>query len=352
MPLLFLLVTSCEIGDEMISYDEKLVVFGSIRGGFPMLEPVRLSRSAEITEDAEPTELYINDADLFISSGGETIPLASAADLCDGCYLADQSFVFQSGETYTLHATHNGKEVSATTTVPPAFELSSPTDFEFLCYNESLPVPTVEVDNALFLPGSFLPLPDMSRVTDVVYRFGGCYTESFASFPLFGLEFSDEDLSTLRLTVLALEADEFGPEPFVDADKDGQFDIDSETWTDLNENGIYDSSYVNVIYDTSLASIVWKEPYLRDEFNNPYRMNPYVWNVSSTPLAMNWLLFNYWGLTLVAVESTDKAYYDYWSGDPFGENQYQLADSNIEGGYGVFYSTSPQFFFVNIVPEP
>lgn len=349
--LALLSLLGCEFEDEKIVYADRLVVFGGIRANSPMLEPVRVSRSAEITEDVEAKDLYIDDADLFITSGEEIVHLASVRETCAGCYLPDSSVVYESGETYTLHVSYNGQEVTASTTVPPAIDFTSPTDYYALCDNERLPVPTVEVNNVLFLPGSFFPMPNMGKVTDVVYRIGGCYTQSFASFPLFGLEFNEEDLSTLRLTVLALEADEIGLEPFADLNGNSTFDPAVDAWTDLNENGVRDSSFVNVIYDTSVASLAFKQPYLRDEMNNPYRVNPYVWNVSSTPLPMTWLLFNYYGLTLIAVEATDNAYHDYWSGDPFGQNQYQLADSNVEGGYGVFYSTSAKFFFVNTVPE-
>ena len=61
-----------------------------------------------------------------------------------------------------------------------------------------------------------------------------------------------------------------------------------------------------------------------------------------------WLYFNYYGKHLVVVQSSDEAYYDYLSGDPLGQNQYIIPDSNIEGGYGLFTSNYSKAFFLNI----
>ena len=41
--------------------------------------------------------------------------------------------------------------------------------------------------------------------------------------------------------------------------------------------------------------------------------------------------------------------YDYLSGDPLGQNQYIIPDSNIEGGYGLFTSNYSKAFFLNII---
>ena len=43
--------------------------------------------------------------------------------------------------------------------------------------------------------------------------------------------------------------------------------------------------------------------------------------------------------------------YNYYSGDPAGQNQYLLPESNIIGGYGLFSSTNAKAFLVNIERE-
>mgnify|MGYP004126445441 CR=1 FL=1 len=60
------------------------------------------------------------------------------------------------------------------------------------------------------------------------------------------------------------------------------------------------------------------------------------------------LYFNYYGKHLMMIQSSDKAYYDYLSGDPIGKNQYILPDSNIENGYGLFSSTFTKPFFIDV----
>ena len=50
----------------------------------------------------------------------------------------------------------------------------------------------------------------------------------------------------------------------------------------------------------------------------------------------------------MVIQSSDQAYYDYLSGDPLGDNQYLLPDSNIQNGYGLFTSTYSKAFFINV----
>ena len=57
-----------------------------------------------------------------------------------------------------------------------------------------------------------------------------------------------------------------------------------------------------------------------------------------------WLYFNYYGYQLMTFRATSQSYFDYFSGDPVGQNIYLLPDSNFDGGLGVFYSNySPSF---------
>ena len=105
---------------------------------------------------------------------------------------------------------------------------------------------------------------------------------------------------------------------------------------------------INTFYDTTDVFKLWKGPYWRDEYNNPFLDNPFIWNVETSPYPIMWLFFNYYGKHIMYIQSTDPAYYEYLSGDPLGQNQYLLPDSNINNGYGLFYSTFSKPFFLNI----
>ena len=107
----------------------------------------------------------------------------------------------------------------------------------------------------------------------------------------------------------------------------------SDIFYDYNYNGIRDSTFINLIYDTTLGFRIWKGQYLRDENSTPYRINPWQWNIETAPSPMMWLYFDYYGLHLVSFMSTSESYFNYFSGDPVGQNIYLLPNSNIEGGY-------------------
>ena len=88
--------------------------------------------------------------------------------------------------------------------------------------------------------------------------------------------------------------------------------------------------YINTFYDTTLVFNLWKGPYLRDDLGNPYLETPFVWTVETVPTPIMWLYFNQYGKHLMVVQSSDNAYFDYLSGDPLGQNQYLLPDTNIQ----------------------
>ena len=54
------------------------------------------------------------------------------------------------------------------------------------------------------------------------------------------------------------------------------------------------------------------------------------------------------GINLDQMSSTSDSYFNYFKGDPVGQNIYLLPDSNFEGGLGVFYSSSSSSFIVKI----
>ena len=126
---------------------------------------------------------------------------------------------------------------------------------------------------------------------------------------------------------------------------------DDGTFFDYNLSDERDLTLINTFYDTSAVFNIWKGPYFRDENYNPYLLNPFVWTVETSPTPIMWLYFNYYGKHLIVVQSSDQAYYDYLSGDPLGQNQYIIPDSNINGGYGLFTSNYSKAFFLNIIKK-
>ena len=106
--------------------------------------------------------------------------------------------------------------------------------------------------------------------------------------------------------------------------------LDSEdTFFDFNDNGLHDPTLINTFYDTTQVFKIWKGPYLRDENYNPYLENPHIWTIETSPTPIMWLYFNHYGKNLMVIQSSVKAYYDYLSGDPLGDNQYLLPDLSL-----------------------
>ena len=51
----------------------------------------------------------------------------------------------------------------------------------------------------------------------------------------------------------------------------------------------------------------------------------------------------------MSYKSTSDSYFNYFKGDPVGQNIYLLPNSNFEDGLGVFYSSSSSSFLVKVV---
>ena len=50
-------------------------------------------------------------------------------------------------------------------------------------------------------------------------------------------------------------------------------------------------------------------------------------------------------------QATSESYFNYFSGDPVGQNIYLLPESNFDGGLGVFYSNNSASFLVYVGAE-
>ena len=354
-----IMMLSCEFDDTVAAYEDKLVVFCNLSANLPLGangDTCYISLSSSIDDEADVDELYIENAQVIITrvSTNKVYPVVPVPNR-KGRYLTADTLIFQPGETYILNAVYGTFSINAETTIPSGMDFFSPDNQTQKCEGEEQFVPTVNTENFelqwinyMENPDTLNQLIDFSTISTAFYNHGSCYTESFASFPLFMLDFEAGNYATIKVTTVALEAYTRGLEPFEDLNGDYLYNEDSESFADFNRNGIHDSTFVNLIYDTSLVYKIWKEDYLRDENGDPYRVNPFTWQVSTPPVPLSWLFFNYYGLTLVILEATDDAYYNYYSGDPAGQNQYLLPESNIVDGYGLFSSTNAKAFLVNI----
>ena len=72
--IIAMFITSCDFDDNLVEYEEQLVVFASINAGFPVSDTVYVSRTASVSESTDAQDLYINDANvklINISDGSE-----------------------------------------------------------------------------------------------------------------------------------------------------------------------------------------------------------------------------------------------------------------------------------------
>ena len=326
-----LILLGCEFQDVESPYKEKITVYANIQANLPMMDTLYVSRTAAIGEEIDANELWISNAVVKISDGQDS-EIASPVLGKPGRYLTRKDYVYKPATKYSLIVEANGQTLTAETTTPEKMVIESVKDATYRCKGESIPVPHINTNNIAFTASGIVPTGDIDTV---MYRSGECFTESFASYPFFEIDFNAEDYSTVRILSLALEDKEWGLEP-----KD----------MDYNSNGFRDSTYINLIYDTTRVYTIWKGPYYRDEDNNPYRQNPFIWTVETSPVNMSWLFFNYYGLQLIVFQATDNNYYEYLKGDPLGQNIYKLPNSNIEGGFGLFSSTYASYFLVYLKP--
>jgi len=367
---IFILFTipSCDFNDQSLEYEDNLVVFGSIVANLPVSDTISVSRSASILEDIQAQELWIDDASVYLINdstkdtlnffnvgSGKYFPLPTEPSLENiENYL---NYIIQPGQTYHLVVNHDLDSVIATTTVPNEMNITPYDMGDYECPDGTiLPTSTIDVNNLENLsfeqlitlaqsPDTFIS-ENSINVDTVTYRFGDCFTQSFASYPMFGVDFDADNHKTVKILSYALDAHIRGLEPLDSLSS--IIDPDSGGFFDYNYNEIRDSVYTNLIYDTSIGFRIWKGPYPRDEENNPYRINPWQWNVETAPTPIMWLYFDYYGLHLMTFRSTSESYFNYFSGDPVGQNIYLLPDSNVENGLGVFYSNYSSSFVVYV----
>ena len=384
------IMQSCSFDDNTINYEEQLVVFASINAGFPVYDTVFVSRTADVSESVDSEDLYIDNANVnlinisdgselkFYSLGnGRYYPIDISMQNVDSIFSYWLDYIISSGTTYRLVVTHEEDSVIAETNVPEKIEIGAAEMSEYVCPDGSAkPVSIIDVNNLENLsfaqmlslyqnPVEYIEQNNIN-VDSVEFIIGDCYTKSFASAPMFGVDYNQDDYNTIQIISNALESNVVGLEPFDDENQNGLFD-EGENFSDRNRNGLRDSCYINLIYSdekglfdndsldyNSLANI-WKDPLKRGgddgtwRANSPYRNNPWLWNVDISPSPIMWLYFDYYGYYMMTFKSTSDSYFNYFKGDPVGQNIYLLPDSNFEGGLGVFYSSSSTSFIVKVI---
>ena len=384
--------SSCSFNDEIIEYEEKLVVFASLVANLPVTDTVLVSRSASLDEDIDSEDLVVDNAQVrlvnissedkkelkFYSLGsGKYFPLSNDATYSDS--LNYISYIIQPGSSYRIIVTTEDDSVVANTTVPESFNITSAEMGDYQCPDGTLyPVSNIDVnnlDNLNFIelaelfdsPESFVNNYNIN-VDTLFFRIGDCFTKSFASYSMFGVDFEDEDYNTIQIISYALESGKVGMEPFEDINGNGVFD-NTEDFSDRNRNNLRDSCFINLIYsedkgyfnDDSISyndiANIWKQKLRRGipdgtwRKNTPYRNNPWLWNIETAPSPIMWLYFDYYGYYLMTFKATSESYFNYFTGDPVGQNIYLLPDSNFDDGLGVFYSSVSTSFLVYIERE-
>ena len=341
---------SCSINDDQVTYEEKLVLWANLRSNFPLIDTVFVARSASLNEKVSSKDLWVDEAQVYIIGDTVNLALMPVVD-SPGRYFTNSNYIFQGGMTYKVEAVFENDTISGVTTIPQKMEIISEPQTIYTCKNSTYDVPQININN--YDAWSFPPIT--GPIDTLTLLQGECFTESFASYPLFKINFNEEDYQTVRIMTFALDADSIDLEPYTDTNDDGIWN-ENEYFDDWNQNGLRDSCFINLIYDTTYKDVyeLWKETFPRGsgeesgwEKNTPFRYNPWPWNVETSPVSMNWLFFDYYGLQLMTFQATDDATFNYFQGLP-EFNQFVMPNSNVVNGYGLVSSSASRSFLVYI----
>jgi len=341
---------SCSINDDQVTYEEKLVLWANLRSNFPLIDTVFVAKSASLNEQVSSKDLWVNEAQVYIIGDTVNLALMPVVD-SPGRYFTNSNYIFQGGMTYKVEAVFENDTISGVTTIPQKMEIISEPQTIYTCKNSTYDVPQININN--YDAWSFPPIT--GPIDTLTLSQGECFTESFASYPLFKINFNEEDYQTVRIMTFALDADSIDLEPYTDTNNDGIWN-ENEYFDDWNQNGLRDSCFINLIYDTTYKDVyeLWKETFPRGsgeksgwEKNTPFRYNPWPWNVETSPVSMNWLFFDYYGLQLMTFQATDDATFNYFQGLP-EFNQFVMPNSNVVNGYGLVSSSASRSFLVYI----
>jgi len=214
--IILFLILSCTINDDQVEYEEQLVLWANLRANFPLIDTVFVARSANLKENVSSKQLWIDDAQVHII--GDTIDLLLNPVLnSPGRYFTNSNYIFQGGETYQVRAILGIDTISGITVIPDKMEIIPASESIYECKGITFNVPEININN--YDPTMWPPI--IGYVDTLTLNQGECFTESFASYPLFKIDFNEEDYETIRILSLALDADSVNLEPFTDVNNDG-----------------------------------------------------------------------------------------------------------------------------------
>ena len=202
---------SCSINDDQATYDEKLVLWANLRSNFPLIDTVFVARSASLNEKVSSKDLWIDEAQVYIIGDTVNLALMPVVD-SPGRYFTNSNYIFQGGMTYKVEAVFENDTISGVTTIPQKMEIISEPQTIYTCKNSTYDVPQININN--YDAWSFPPIT--GPIDTLTLLQGECFTESFASYPLFKINFNEEDYQTVRIMTFALDADSIDLEPYTD----------------------------------------------------------------------------------------------------------------------------------------
>ena len=363
--IFLILLTSCDLPTENISYQKQPVLFGYIDAGLNKIEPIYLSWSNNFSTSHLTEGNYIDNATIIISTNGNIPEYDSIVftHFENGEYRVTNpdNLTITPGSEWSIVATfnHNNQNyiLNSNTTIPDDINLTSvESSILWNCNGESVFVnPNFNLHQDQNIPElieDWLSTEDLSfldniQVDEIIYNTEDCYTSSFASVPFFTLDLgSENDNIVSRYTSIALETDK-----------------------DMNSDG-YNIPYEAAIFDTTISALAFKGPmnYVEIDYTqfSDIENIPYEWgwhrdpidriNLTGNVIPISWLFFDYYGINMMIVQPMGQEYEDYFEGDPDEFSApYTLRETNITSNqgdaYGLFYSTNSKFFFFNVLKE-
>ena len=215
------LFQSCSFDNNNIEYEEQLVVFASINAGFPVFDTVFVSRTAGVEESVDAANLYIENANVklinmsdstelnFYSIGnGRYYPVDISMQNVDSISRYWLDYIIKSGTSYRLVVSSGQDSVIAQTNVPEKISITPANMPDYNCPDGSnQPVSTIDVNNldnltfdqmlSLYLDPLDYIESNSINVDSVEFKIGDCYTKSFASIPMFAVDFNQDDYLSL-----------------------------------------------------------------------------------------------------------------------------------------------------------
>jgi len=234
----FLILSSCDLPTEQISYNRKPVVFGYIDAGFNRIEPIYLFWSENFSTPHTGEASSIQNATISLTSTYNDEPEYSINMIYnsdENGYIPDQNditndFQIKAESVWTLNIQFSDGDKNytliASTEVPKAINLSSTnSEIPWNCNGQPVDINSnfnlYKNENEIDSDGNgtpdliqdWLDTGDLSflnglQVDEITYNNAECYTSSFASVPYFTIDLQTDDENVVaRYLTIALETD-------------------------------------------------------------------------------------------------------------------------------------------------